>query len=193
MDWKVWAIPALAYLVGSFPTGVVLSRKKFGIDVRDMGSGNIGATNITRNFGWRAGVITFLIDFMKGYLGLKMAEAWYPEWPWVATCAGAAVVFGHCFSVFLRFRGGKGVATTLGCFAAMVPLVATLMAVTYVILLAITRVSAVGSLVAIALSCVAVLLLPTAAPVKMLVYLCSAIVLVRHRSNLRRLIVRQAP
>jgi acyl phosphate:glycerol-3-phosphate acyltransferase len=191
MDWKVWLIPLLAYLVGSFPTGVVISRKKFGIDVRDMGSGNIGATNITRNFGWRAGVITFLIDFMKGYLGLKMAEAWYPEWPWVATCAGAAVVLGHCFSAFLRLRGGKGVATTLGCFAAMVPWVAALMATSYLILLAITRVSAIGSLVGIALSCGAVSILPTAPAAKILVYLCSAIVLVRHQSNVRRLIVQQ--
>jgi glycerol-3-phosphate acyltransferase PlsY len=193
MDWKSWAIPVLAYFVGSFPTGVVLSRKKFGIDVRDMGSGNIGATNITRNFGWRAGVATFVIDFMKGFIVVQMAEACCPREHWVATFAAGAVVFGHCFSIFLGLRGGKGVATTLGCLAALAPLAAALMAATYAVLLAITRVSAIGSLVGIALACLAVTVFPTSYPIRVLVYLCSGIVLVRHQSNLRRLFMRKAP
>lgn len=190
MLWKVWLVPLVAYLIGSFPTGVVLSRRRYGFDVRDMGSGNIGATNITRNFGWKAGIVTFLIDFMKGYLGLKLAEAYCFEWPWIITATGLAVVLGHCYSVFLRFRGGKGVATTLGCFAAAVPPAALGMAGAYVVFLFFTRISAIGSLVGVVLASLYVSFFPPPLPAQWLVWGLTAVVFVRHQSNLRRLFSR---
>jgi glycerol-3-phosphate acyltransferase PlsY len=96
------------YLLGSFPTGVVLSRMRFGIDVREMGSGNIGATNITRNFGWLAGAFALLMDFLKAWAPLKLMQDYLPGVEWVICATGVAVVLGHCFSIFLGFRGGRG-------------------------------------------------------------------------------------
>lgn len=186
MEWQVGLIALAAYAVGSFPTGVVISRRRFGIDVRDMGSGNIGATNITRNFGWKAGVITFLVDFMKGYLGLRIATALCPHFPWIETVAGSAVVLGHCFSLFLGLRGGKGVATTLGCLFAAAPLAGVLMAVCYLSLLAVTRVSAIGSLVGMGVAAVTVWIAEYSEDVRLMVSLCAAIVFVRHQRNIRR-------
>lgn len=177
----------MGYLIGSFPTGVVISLNKYGIDVRDMGSGNIGATNITRNFGWRAGVITFLVDFMKGFVGLQIAESVCAQSPWVVTATGAALVFGHCFSVFLRLRGGKGVATTLGCLVAVLPWAGFWMALSYLFFLITTRISAIGSLVGVTLACAYASVYSNQPPVQFLVYAMTAIVFVRHRTNIARL------
>src|SRR5271154_6882488 len=93
-----WTIPA--YILGSFPTGVVLSRRKYGIDVREMGSGNIGATNVTRVFGWYAGVLVFVVDFLKGCLPVWLARHYAIGQPWLAVTVGVAVVLGHCFSLY---------------------------------------------------------------------------------------------
>ncbi len=186
MIWKAAALPLLAYLVGSFPTGVVLSRRKYGIDVREMGSGNIGATNITRNFGWKAGVVTFLIDFIKGYLVVALTLAVCTDCPWVVTASGAAVVLGHCYSLFLKFRGGKGVATTLGCLVAALPAAGFLMATLYLVLLAATRISAVGSIVSVVLTALFVGFFYALGPLPALAYCLALIVLVRHQPNFRR-------
>src|ERR1700684_147405 len=86
------------YLLGSFPTGVVLSRRKYGIDVREMGSGNIGATNVTRVVGWYAGILVFLVDLAKGTLSLCYLRSRFPGEPWLLTTASLALVVGHCFS-----------------------------------------------------------------------------------------------
>ena len=134
------------YLIGSFPTGVVLSRKKYRIDIREMGSGNIGATNITRVFGWSAGIFTLLVDFLKSFLPLYWLHFKYPMESWLLTSVGIALVLGHCFSVFLRFKGGKGVATSLGCLIVVAPQLALIGSITYFLLLVVTKISAVGSL-----------------------------------------------
>ncbi len=187
MEWQSVWILFLAYFLGSFPTGVVLSRRRFGIDVREMGSGNIGATNITRNFGWKAGATTFLFDFAKGYFAVNMARNFFPHDPWVATHAGCAVVLGHCFSAFLRFRGGKGVATTMGAWMGVVPGAAWVLMASYALLLITVRVSAWGSLVGITASSLYAALVIDSVPGRSLVYLCAGLVLVCHQSNLRRL------
>jgi glycerol-3-phosphate acyltransferase PlsY len=187
VEWKLAALSIISYLIGSFPTGVVISRRRFGIDVRDMGSGNIGATNITRNFGWRAGLFTFLVDFFKGYLVIEIALLAFARLPWVETVAGASVVLGHCYSAFLRLRGGKGVATSMGCLLAAVPVAGAVFGVTYLVMIVITRISAVGSLVGMGAACVYMLIVPPAEPIQWMVYFSTAIVLVRHGSNFRRL------
>ncbi|MBY0370811.1 glycerol-3-phosphate 1-O-acyltransferase PlsY [bacterium] len=186
MDWKPIVLPLLAYLLGSFPTGVVLSRRKFGIDVREMGSGNMGATNVLRNFGWKAGLATFLIDGLKGYLAVALTQAWgVPE---LTLITALAVVIGHCFPIFLGFRGGKGVATTMGCFFAVSPGLGIWMAVAYVGALWASRISAIGSLVGVFVACLYATVHPGAAPYRTLVYAVSGVVWLRHYSNIRRLI-----
>ena len=178
----------LGYLLGSFPTGVVLSRNKYGLDVREMGSGNIGATNITRVFGWYAGALVFLVDFLKGLFPLLFLRYWYPHDEWVLTYTGIALVFGHCFSAYLKFRGGKGVATSLGCLVAVMPWAAITGGAVYLLLLAVVRISAVGSLGGILAVLIFLVFDKPSLPATALVLAVSALVIVRHHSNIRRLV-----
>jgi len=152
-----------------------------------MGSGNIGATNVTRVFGWYAGVLVFLVDFLKGWAPVAWVSLRYPDDPWLRTGVAASLVLGHCFSAYLRFRGGKGVATSLGCLLAVMPWAAAWGGGVYVALLLITRISAVGSLGGI----LAVLIYlgwkqpPT--PDIVLVAATSLLVVIRHKPNIERL------
>lgn len=177
-----------AYLIGSFPTGVVLSRRKYGIDVREMGSGNIGATNITRTFGWYAGALTLLADGLKGFLPVWYVARYHADVPALVPAVGLAVVAGHCFSLYLKGRGGKGVATSLGCLIAVVPGLALTAAVTYAIALAATRISAVGSLAGLVAANLYLLFIKESREIFWLVAGITVLVVVRHHSNIRRLI-----
>lgn len=183
-----WLFALGGYLVGGFPTGVVLTRRKYGIDVREMGSGNIGATNVTRVFGWYAGVLTFLIDAAKGFVPLWLIARYLPGDPWVLALTGACLVLGHCFSPYLRLHGGKGVATSLGCLLAVVPGAALAAAVVYVALLATVRISAVGSLGGIAATLIWASIVRPPPPATTLVLAIAFIVVVSHQSNIRRLL-----
>ena len=117
-------LPAISYLLGAVPFGVLLSRGR-GIDIREHGSKNIGATNVSRLLGKKLGFLTLLLDGAKGYLpmfaaGLMLDQA-DPHRNTVVALCGAAAVVGHMFPLFLRFRGGKGVATALGVFLYLAP------------------------------------------------------------------------
>ncbi len=177
-----------AYLIGSFPTGVVLSRQKYGMDVREMGSGNIGATNVTRVFGWYAGIVTLLIDFAKGYVPIFLLHRFYPAQEWLLTFASISLVVGHCFSIFLKFQGGKGVATGLGTVMVLSPVCGAIAIGVYAVVVLVSKISALGSLAGI-LSCV-VFLWKTEPPEPILFLIAgvSSIVLARHTGNIKRLI-----
>ncbi|MCB0405169.1 MAG: glycerol-3-phosphate 1-O-acyltransferase PlsY [Bdellovibrionales bacterium] len=176
------------YLIGSFPTGVVLSRRKYHIDVREMGSGNIGATNVTRVFGWYAGAVTLVADFFKGFVPIYLTRHYFPGLAWTPMVVGLCLVLGHCFSLYLGFRGGKGVATGFGCVAAFDPILALVLAAVYVALLLITRISAVGSLGGVVAALVYVLWQRPEQPFSLMLLGICGIILVRHIKNIRRLI-----
>lgn len=178
---------ALAYLIGSFPTGVVLTRQKYGIDVREMGSGNIGATNVTRVFGWWAGVLVFAVDFFKGAIPVWLAEHYYRDDKWLIAAVGFGVVLGHCFSLFLKFRGGKGVATSFGCMSVLTPIGAAIAGVVYLTLLATTRISALGSLGGLLTVLIYISIIQPALPFIILTLGIGSIVVFRHKSNIARL------
>ena len=110
----------LAYLFGSIPFGMLLAKTQ-NIDIREHGSGNIGATNVTRIMGKKAGFITLIGDVLKGWAIVFLASQWF-EKPIFIALAGFMVFFGHLYSIFLRFKGGKGVATGLGVFSFIMPL-----------------------------------------------------------------------
>ena len=113
---SLWLIPVISYFLGSIPFGYLIVRLSHGRDVRSSGSGNIGATNVTRVAGRPAGLATFLLDGGKGYLAVWLAIHWFhADVLWVMIAAVVAVL-GHMFSCWLKFRGGKGVATGLGVF-----------------------------------------------------------------------------
>lgn len=111
----------VSYLVGSFPTGYIVVRLLKGEDIRHLGSGNIGATNVRRVLGKRWAVFVTIIDMLKGALALLLTATSASYIPWLQSIAGFSVVMGHNFPVWLKFKGGKGVATTYGVVAFLWP------------------------------------------------------------------------
>ncbi len=179
----------LGYLLGGFPTGVVLSKGKFHIDIREMGSGNIGATNVTRVFGWWAGLLTFVVDYLKGSVPLLCIQYYFPveHYPWLMTLTGIALVLGHCFSIYLKFKGGKGVATSLGCLTVVSVWAAGLSFATYAILVWISKISALGSLGGLFVAISYLLLVRADSATMVFILALSSIVLFRHANNIKRL------
>ena len=173
-----------SYLVGSIPFGLLLGRLR-GVDVRRVGSGNIGATNVMRAGGKAAGIATLCLDAAKGatpVLAARQADAA----PALQVAAGVAAVIGHCYPIYLRLRGGKGVATAAGAFAVLSPPSAGIAALAFAGALGVTRIVS-------ASSCAAALALPVAAfargeaMVGLGAISVSALVLWRHRDNLGRI------
>jgi len=174
-----------AYLSGAVPYGLLLGRRH-GVDIRRVGSGNIGATNVRRALGWRAALWVLLLDAAKGAAPVALALVLGEAPAVVALCMTAAVV-GHCYPIFLAFRGGKGVATALGVTAVTIPAAAAIGLVVYAGALALVRVSAVGSLAGVAAALlVAFVGGATATAYQLALVAIALVVAVRHRGNLRR-------
>lgn len=175
-----------AYLIGSIPTGLLLG-KAYGIDVRKEGSGNIGATNLYRTVGRKVGIITLIGDCMKGLLPVILVNlsAFPPE---LAAWVGLAAFCGHVFSVFLKFKGGKGVATALGVFLALAPLAVAIAIALFAGLMLIWRYVSLGSIVAAAAMPLAVYLLGGGRTLTMVTFIISLVVIARHLENIGRLL-----
>lgn len=187
----MWAtlIIAGAYLLGAIPFGYLIYRARSGRDIRGEGSGNIGATNVMRRAGPAAGIATLLLDAGKGYLAVWFAWRLTGGAPWVIGAAGVAALLGHTFPVYLRFRGGKGVATGLGVFAALAPRSILLAVAVFAVILLIFRYVSLGSIAAAAAFPVLALLLDSPQPpVVFGAIACSALIIVKHASNIRRLL-----
>lgn len=174
-----------AYLIGAIPVGVLVARLAGGVDIRRHGSGNIGATNVLRTLGPAAGVITLLGDILKGYLATAAAGALGGE-AWLGAGAAAAVM-GNCWPVFLRFRGGKGVATGLGAFLRAAPLAVLPAALVWVLVVALTRYVSLASILACVGFVVAAWALGAARPVVAGAALVALIIVWRHQQNIQRL------
>jgi glycerol-3-phosphate acyltransferase PlsY len=187
--WAAWVI--VAYLIAAVPVGVVLGRLR-GVDIRAVGSGNIGATNAARALGARLGLVVLVLDVAKAALPVVLARQPFAlgpaDHPGIAAVAMAAVL-GHIFPVYLGFRGGKGVACALGVFMAIDPPVALAGLVMYVQTLALTRTSAIGSLTAVSSMTLTLLLMSDVpAPYPWLSLGVAAVIWVRHTSNIRGLV-----
>ena len=181
----------LGYLCGAVPFGVLVTRALAGKDVRAAGSGNIGASNVARVAGKKLGALVLALDAFKGVLPVWTAVALAPGEPWVHAAVGAAAFLGHVFPVWLRFKGGKGVATALGVLTVLLPWSALAGAAVWAALVAVTRVASVGSLAA---GVVAVgVAFGTGAPAPYLALAAGlfAAMLWTHRGNLERLWKRQ--
>lgn len=197
-------IHVLAFSLGAIPVGYLLAKFR-GIDIRTKGSGNVGATNVSRALGKSAGVLTLVLDALKGALAtlIPYALANVPELeasaPLLAPSVGFFAILGHCFSPFLKGKGGKGVATSLGVFLVLSPLATLAACATFAITVGVTRVVSLGSLMA-------ALLLPIAVaaehwssakevvgggPKIVVAVLTATLVIVRHRSNIGRLLKRE--
>lgn len=180
---------AAAYLIGAIPTSYIVGRAVRGIDLRDHGSGNLGATNAFRVLGWRAATPVFVLDIAKGFL----PTFWFPRFDGNGTLEwtlayGAAAIVGHVFSAFVGFRGGKGVATGAGVFLALAPLAVLLALALWVLLVATTGYVSLGSVAAAAVLPLLVAVSRAPVAVFLLALALSAFVIYAHRTNIRRLL-----
>ena len=190
-----WIMIGVGYLVGGIPIGVLVARRQ-GVDLRQVGSGNIGASNVMRTLGTRPGIAVWLADLLKGLVPVLWAGRLLRDlpnpWPYVGAVAVAAVL-GHCFSVFLRLRGGRGVSTTLGAILALDWRVGLIAFAIWLFVLGLTRFISVASMVATALAPVLFLVLPPKTPEARGAWVAAGIalavvVVLRHIPNLGRLI-----
>jgi len=179
-------LPVVAYLLGSVPFGVLVARMRGGVDLRRVGSGNIGATNVLRAVGKGAAALTLLGDIGKGALAVGLGR-WFGVSPTVLALIALAAVVGHLLPVFAGFRGGKGVATTLGVVLATMPAVGGLLLLIWLAVAAIWRYSSLAALAASATLPVLAWRLDGRPPMVALSVTLLLIVLVRHRENIVRL------
>lgn len=183
-----------AFLLGSIPTGYLVARAR-GIDIRQHGSGNIGATNVFRTLGKPLGIFVFVADALKGFAAVFAAGCVPADGPaseWLGIAAAVAVIAGHNYTPWLGFKGGKGIATSAGVLLALMPLAVAAMAVVWFSLFTLTRYVSIASIGAAAVLPVAVWVMWQTAtggngPLFAFSLLISALAIWRHRSNIERL------
>jgi len=174
-----------AYVLGSLPTAYLLVRLMTGKDVRVYGSGNVGGTNALRTAGWKVGVVVTAIDVVKGALPVWLMSRFNPESAWIAAAMLAAVL-GHCYPVWLKFKGGKGVATCFGAFLVIAPLSALAALGLWIVVLVISRWVALASMVASASFPLILKLIDHPDMVTLVsVSAAAVIIILRHSSNIR--------
>jgi glycerol-3-phosphate acyltransferase PlsY len=178
----------VAYLIGSIPFGFLLTRLTTGQDVRTHGSGNIGATNVLRTAGRAAGIATLVLDIAKGVLAVWIAALLTDNAPgWMADAA-LAVMAGHSFPIFLKFKGGKAVATFIGAFGYLMPLPLLAAVVVFLITVAATRYISAGSVMAAATFPIGVWLILHPSLTELIVSLIAGgFIVYRHKSNMERI------
>lgn len=182
-----WLAP-LCFLMGSLPFGAWIVRMKTGKDVTQMGSGNIGATNVLRTTGKGAGILTLMLDIGKGLLAVYLADRLTEGNQLVMSVAALAVLFGHAYSPFMKFKGGKAVASFAGAFAYLTPLPFFSIALLFVAIVAYSRYISLGSVCGAILFPFAVwLILHPAWPVLAASLVAGVFITWRHSSNIERL------
>lgn len=184
MDYLLTGV--IAYLVGSIPSGLILGRLFWHRDLRKYGSHNIGATNAWRTLGKVAGIIVFLADSLKGQAGVLLGLSLVGT-PLAAVIGGLLAIVGHSFSLFLRFHGGKGVATSLGVLTMLMGNVTLIVFVLWFTIVYMTRYVSLGSVVAGVITPILAALF--AYPMEYIVFtvIAALLVIVRHRENIKRL------
>lgn len=187
-------VAAGGYLLGSIPFGVILTRLATGEDVRSIGSGNIGATNVLRTGRKDLAFATLILDAGKGAAAWLIAQALFPGIPTLAAIAGGAAFIGHLFPVWLGFKGGKGVATFFGLLLAAAWPLGLLAGATWLIVAALFRMSSLAALVAAIAAPIYAILplealgLPTSGPVLVLAIITAALIWRRHHENIARIL-----
>lgn len=191
----VYLFLIISYLVGSIPTGVVLSRAR-GVNIRKAGSGNIGATNVTRLLGKKLGFLTLLGDVLKAVVPMLLVH-WYIvhynqsvsrfDLDLAVTLCGGAAFLGHMYSIYLKFKGGKGVATALGVFIILEPVAALISLILFIIIVFFSGYVAVGSLVVSALITLWIWLLKGSPSHVYLGFFIGVLIWVKHADNIKRL------
>jgi len=181
-----------AYLIGAIPIGLIVARLFGGLDIRSAGSGNIGATNVLRTLGKLPAIVTLLGDIAKGALAVVTARTVVPE-PWGDAAGAVLAIVGNCWPVFLRFRGGKGVATGFGAFLALAPWATGPAALVWLIVTATFRYVSLASVMACLCLPIGVALLGYPWASVAAAVAAAAIIILRHRPTLERLFAGREP
>jgi glycerol-3-phosphate acyltransferase PlsY len=186
---RVVALMVAAYLIGAFPTSYVVARVTRGIDLREHGSGNLGATNAYRVLGWKAALPIFIVDIAKGWFPAAYFATWdgQSSGAW-ALAYGSASIIGHVFSIYVRLRGGKGVATSGGVLLALAPFAMLSAFALWALVVAITGYVSLASMLAAILVPIVIAVREGATPLLWLSIGLAAFVVWAHRANIRRLI-----
>ena len=200
VDPAVLAFLAGAYLLGSIPTGLWLGLGLRGIDIREHGSKNIGATNTLRVLGKNLGVIALVCDVGKGLVPVLLARCatsgWMlgaplTTWEHLPLGCGLAAILGHVFSVFLKLKGGKGMATSTGVFFGLAPVPALVAGGVFIAVVAATRMVSAGSISAAVAMSIAVFILPLPVPefaMRVITVFVAVLGIVKHRGNIKRIL-----
>jgi len=183
-----WLLVVVSYLLGAIPTGYLAGRLTRGIDIREHGSGNPGATNTFRVLGPRIAAPVMLLDLLKGFIPTALFVQWDGRdlWSW-ALVYGAAAIIGHVFPIYLRFKGGKGVATATGVFLALAPVAVGITLVVWLITLRLSRMVSLASIMGALTLLVALAFLEQRPAVLGLGIAVACFVIFAHRSNIGRI------
>jgi len=191
----IYLFVIISYLIGSIPCGLILSRAT-GVDIRNQGSGNIGATNVTRLLGKKLGILTLLGDVLKAVIPM-LAAHWYcvnagelspRDLDRVVSLCGGAAFLGHIFPIYLKFKGGKGVATALGVFLVVEPVAILISIFLFVAVVYFSGFVALGSLLVAALMTVWIWLLGGPPSHVLLAFLIGVLIWIKHADNIKRLL-----
>ena len=198
MSFWYFFVPLCAYLIGSIPFGYLIVRHKVGDDIRETGSGGTGATNVSRRAGKAAGVFTLVLDALKGVLAIVVAQLIIgeggPSIDWLTAAAAIAAITGHIFPVWLKFRGGKGVATGVGVFLMIAPIAVFCAAILFLVVVSATKYISLGSIVAAAMIPLFVFMdmifnkpISSLQPLLVAAVAGAMLIVFAHRGNIRRL------
>lgn len=184
-----WLFVGLAYLLGAVPASYIAGRLAKGIDLREHGSGNLGATNTFRVLGAKVAAPVMVFDILKGTFPVIAFGQWdgSDDWRW-ALAYGAAAIVGHVFSIYMRFKGGKGVATSAGVFLGLAPVALGIALVAWLLVLRGTRMVSAASVTAAVAMSILLLLTPVPPEVRSLGLAVGAFVVFAHRSNIGRIL-----
>jgi len=179
------------YLIGSIPFGYLIS-KIWNIDIRRYGSGNIGATNVYRTLGFMIALLVFVLDLAKGTLAVYLAQRIFDA-PWLVISTGLAAILGHMYSIFLNFKGGRGVATSAGVLLGIAPDIFLGALIYTLLIILLTRYVSIASMTTPILVTAALFWLKRPLPYTLVIGLVSILILIRHLPNLKRLLTKSEP
>ena len=174
------------YFIGAVPFGFLIGKMR-GVDVRTVGSKNIGATNVYRTVGHKWGFLAFGCDFLKGFLPTLAARLLFPEIENLALAVGVACVVGHTLTCFMKFKGGKGVATAFGMLVALVPVLVGVAFLIFVATVWVSHYISLGSCLAAAFLAISIWFYPAGLALRIVMTLLGAFVIYKHKSNIDRL------
>lgn len=187
----IYLLVLWSFLMGSIPVGLIVAKLK-GVDLRKVGSGNIGATNVLRTMGKRPALITLAGDMLKGLIPVFIS-GYILDDPLYSGIVGLAAILGHDFSIFLKFRGGKGVATSIGVILAYSPLVSVLTVLVWIIVVFMTRYSSMGAIVSFMLLPLNIYVFDYSNERFLISIFITLLILFKHRENIGRLLSGREP